>query len=585
MSLRVWLPLTKDLKNQGLDDVTVTNNGATFNSTGKLGGCYYFNNAYAWLPMDYLTFGTEFSVAFWYKIDTAFSGNRHLVCLCNQYGWPQLKFTCAATSNSTLAFNIGDGSTSARSLSTSQIIGSWQHICFTFNNKIAKVYVNGVQTGTATYPINPDWSGTTKMGIGGAPDGHECAITLSLNDVRIYDHCLSPMEIKEISKGLILHYPLNRGGFGQENFILESHKVTSGGQGNGITRTYESDGSIKIVSTSGNGNYASLGFAQNSNTSVGNNMVVGDTYCISCDTKIESGTKLPTLFINSGNGYKQLKPVNGSIIIGKWIRVYYTSTWANPGTNYGNISLHLGFGDAIGTYYFKNFKLEKGSIPTPWCPNSSDALATTMGLNDNIEYDTSGYCNNGTRTGMFSWTSNTPKYNVSQVFNGVDNAIQTPNLTIMITDKNYTIAVWIYKTAIGSKSYQTIYGGPSGFEIEARNGGANETKFVPWNWGKPMASYELNEWNHCVFVHSDSDCKIYLNGEYIATGTAKAANPSGNYFVGAWNTATQQNFDGLMSDFRIYATALSAEDVKDLYELGATIDTNGVLSTYEFTEQ
>ena len=40
MSLRVWLPLTKDLRQQGLSNVTVTNGGATFESAGKLGGCY-----------------------------------------------------------------------------------------------------------------------------------------------------------------------------------------------------------------------------------------------------------------------------------------------------------------------------------------------------------------------------------------------------------------------------------------------------------------------------------------------------------------------------------------------------------------
>lgn len=166
------------------------------------------------------------------------------------------------------------------------------------------------------------------------------------------------------------------------NLILDSSTVTSGSNGANITRSYEADGSIKIIASSSNGNYASLGFARNSNENVGANMSVGDPYTISCDAKIESGTVLPTLFINGGNGYKQLKPVNGTIIMGEWMRVFYTSTWNAPGTSYGNISLHLGFGDAIGTYYFKNFKLEKGSVPTPWIPNETDygAVPTQHGF-------------------------------------------------------------------------------------------------------------------------------------------------------------------------------------------------------------
>jgi hypothetical protein len=31
----------------------------------------------------------------------------------------------------------------------------------------------------------------------------------SIQDVRIYNHTLTPQEIKEISRGLVLHYPLN----------------------------------------------------------------------------------------------------------------------------------------------------------------------------------------------------------------------------------------------------------------------------------------------------------------------------------------------------------------------------------------
>ena len=259
--------------------------------------------------------------------------------------------------------------------------------------------------------------------------------------------------------------------------------------------------------------------------------------------------------------------------VGRWNHITITAqktdtTNASRGIGYVRIGSTSHISTTTDYWLFSNVQVEAKDHATGYAGVGGTRNSTTV-------YDASGFCNNGIAFGTLTISNNTPKYNVSTVFNGTDNAIQTPNLTTMITDKNYTIAVWIYKTVIGSKSYQTIYGGPSGFEIEARNGGANETKFVPWNWGKPMASYELNEWNHCVFVHSDSDCKIYLNGEYIATGTAKAANPSGNYFVGAWNTATQQNFDGLMSDFRIYATALSAEDVKSLYQNSAYIDNQG----------
>ena len=561
MSLRVWLPLTKDLKNQGLDDVTVTNNGATFNSTGKLGGCYYFNNAYAWLPMDYSTFGTEFSVAFWYKIDTAFSGNRHLVCLCNQYGWPQLKFTCAATSNSTLAFNIGDGSTSARSLSTSQIIGSWQHICFTFNNKIAKVYVNGVQTGTATYSINPDWSGTTKMGIGGVPDGHECAITLSLNDVRIYDHCLSPLEVKEISKGLILHYPLNRGGWGQENLI-------AGTDFNGSSKKY--------TITSG----TEGGFFYTPTETI----LANTEYTVSCQLR---GNANMNLYKLCTGGNESINWVNRSqLSITEYKPFSITFTYPSSKTlNQIYICTRYGTSNTSTGDWFEikpnSLKLEKGSIATPWCPNSSDTLATAMELNGNIEYDCSGYCNNGTRTGIFSWTSDTPKYEVSTNFSTISQHVHLNYNTNGFKD-SYSISLWLKYNSTQTNSAPEIFGIPayaclyiSGNLIYWNTNDGTNNPFKNNGSTLSITPY-VNNWHHFVITGNGTNVILYIDG--VKAGRATTYKHfGGNKIVlsDKDNTRNTYSFIGLVSDFRIYATALSAEDVKSFYNNSAYIDNQG----------
>ena len=574
MALQVWMPFTDGtLKQQGLKNVSPTIGGTVdLTSVGKLGKCATIGTAAGGitLPASSMTSFTECSVAFWIKIiswNTSYA--TFFQAGLGSTPWNNYIFGILrnnAGSNLCFTLTNSSGTSSSAAYTTSNLnIGQWYHLAFTYKAGTVSTYIDGVLDKTYSTTYVPNFAGITHISIGRSTNNSGYQTNCNLNDFRIYDHCLSPMEIKQLSQGLVLHYPLDRQGFGQENLLLNSTIPTSGSGASGITKYITDDGLQKVVAASGNGNWCTFG---NHNTTLA--LTKGDTFTFSMMIKSDDSIKKPTVYFQSGLGYYSMQGTMSS----NWSIIYYTGIWSidNLTTN-----IHLGFSGAPGTYYIKYFKIEKGDKVTPWAPNHTDEIYTTMGFNSTTEYDCSGFCNNGTRTGTFEWTSNTPKYAVSQVFNGSNNAIQTPSLPTMITDKNYTIAVWIYKTVIGSKGYQTIYGGPSGFEIEARNGSANETKFVPWNWGKPMASYELNEWNHCVFVHSDSDCKIYLNGEYIATGTAKTSNPTGNYFIGAWNTATQQNFDGLMSDFRIYATALSAEDVKSLYQNCATIDPDGTI--------
>ena len=84
-------------------------------------------------------------------------------------------------------------------------------------------------------------------------------------------------------------------------------------------------------------------------------------------------------------------------------------------------------------------------------------------------------------------------------------------------------------------------------------------------------------------TRTSSETKLYINGTQVAIGTAGTI-PSGDYFVGAWNTYNSQNFEGRMSDFRIYSTALSLEDVLELYHTCACIDKNDNIHCYELME-
>ena len=573
MSLQVWLPLTKDTRNQGIMNLPSPWEVWTRDNSGKLGQYCYSDCAIYHITEEWLN--NEWSLACWVKSSSWSQYNDILLCK-NTSESTSSQFYFSIINGTTLNLGINGGSGGV-SYNYTFATNTWYHVAATYNGNIACLYINGNQVKSQSYTTTK-LNGMNNFGIGcrslnaagTAATGNTGA--KRLNDVRVYNHALSQMEVKQLSQGLILHYPLNRQGFGQENLIRNTQGVFVSGLGS-------TDGSRAEFRS------RTLGCSLPIETE--------KTYTLSFDLKmiLNTPSNSPYFLVYNSNykgphGKWIWQPCDSMLtgnysagdIIEKKIIIHFTTPTSFEAGSYtdDNIEFYSTYGTS-NWFEVSNLKLEEGSIATPWCPNSSDALATTMGLNSITEYDCSGFCNNGTRTGTFDWTSNTAKYAVSTKFNGTDNAIQTPSLPTMITDKNYTIAVWIYKTVIGSKGYQTIYGGPSGFEIEARNGGANETKFVPWNWGKPMASYELNEWNHCVFVHSDVDCKIYLNGEYIATGTAKASNPTGNYFVGAWNTATQQNFEGLMSDFRIYATALSADDVKSLYQNCATIDPDGTI--------
>ena len=81
MALQVWLPLNKenDLTSRGLMNNTFSKvSSPTYNSSGKIGGCYSFDgtddNLYSETDKAAYWNGREISFACWFKCDKVKSG-------------------------------------------------------------------------------------------------------------------------------------------------------------------------------------------------------------------------------------------------------------------------------------------------------------------------------------------------------------------------------------------------------------------------------------------------------------------------------------------------------------------------------
>ena len=387
MSLQVWLPLTKDLKQQGLSNVIVTNNGATFNSAGKLGGCYSFNGS-SYITVQDVVLQNIWSYSCWLYSDISSRG-WEVVMACNINGGDaDMQLGLYTHPGSNAIQNTANGQYNA---SIPMTYGQWNHFVGTFDGANLKTYLNGILVDTKV--ITNTKLDRPKLTIGARCRGssYDCYFQGLLNDVRIYDHCLSEQEVKKLAQGLVLHYPLNRGGWGQENLLINStNKMSSGynvsnfscSANNAVTewgctdafRCTGSGGTSSIIGTLGNG--------QPSDSSL--------KYSYSVWVKNNHSTNKIAFSVNHGWQYSEwLDP-------GQAKRIFVEGASGN-GTSYIQFNWRTKIeGDAFDFSYWHP-KIEIGDKITPWCPNSSETLATSMELNGTTEYDCSGFSNNGTR--------------------------------------------------------------------------------------------------------------------------------------------------------------------------------------------
>ncbi|MBS3137107.1 hypothetical protein J4232_01615 [Candidatus Woesearchaeota archaeon] len=222
-----------------------------------------------------------------------------------------------------------------------------------------------------------------------------------------------------------------------------------------------------------------------------------------------------------------------------------------------------------------------------WKLNSNSIALVNLPFEDNngsavtIAKDYSSYNNNGTVIGaVFSATAGYDERG-AYLFDGNGDYIKLNGTSLNNLTQNITFSVWIYSA---SNDYAMIYGGYNntnpwegiGILKDKTSGGicsGDATKVGYWRGGaawlcSATGLLQLNTWTHLVILHNSTGVTFYKNGvifgSTISAGVASAY--AGSKSIGAMADASGNFFNGTIDEFKIYNRALSAEQIKAIYD-------------------
>lgn len=642
MSLKVWLPLNGDLKNIGSSSVIITNNGATVDDSGKIGKCYNFNGSnYLTLPISLLNdFGNEISACAWVNISAWNSQYDSIVKMyAGDNAWKNSIFAMGRNNTtSRLYFSIANGTSSTQAscvLPTDQSLNTWYHVTCVYNNteKNIKIYLNGDLAVTYNTTIVPNLASVTSIGIGGSPLA-SYGLKGKLNDVRIYDHALSALEVKEISQALILHYKLDDTYFEATENILPQTTIytisnspawdtslngavmytptgwTSGYNGGvsapatGYHMRWIFDEHNKLIMYSPNKNSVIgktgrwMGISSTTINLITKGFVAGCKYTISWWQKTSnlSFGAHPGLYYkltsSGSNGFQDGSPRRYNTLLNTWQKMEITFTMSSSfdGTAPNATVYFYGDGSAEGDLYIKDMQLELKDHSTPYIEGGSTR---------NLGYiiDSSGYENNGTIIGNVTTNNSSVRYDNSlHLTKGESSYINSNNKFLFLNENPFTISFWA-----NCNDWTTISNDAAAFLMNnwgsATTGGfriyssANTNRYrMYWvdttSTNKSIYFSAANKftsgWHMLTATFDGSTMKTYCDGVYYTqlANTSFKSLTSPNLYVGNGTSSVTGDY----VDFRLYATTLSAEDILKLYQTPTEIDKNGSWHTHEFYE-
>lgn len=195
-----------------------------------------------------------------------------------------------------------------------------------------------------------------------------------------------------------------------------------------------------------------------------------------------------------------------------------------------------------------------------WSFNGPDLSGTTA-------FDRSGKGNNGTLTNGPTVTEG--KSGQALNFNGSSNYVTMGYVLSFSGTQSLSMSAWI-KPNVTNVSYQTLVGKELDYKLDLDSGG--KVNFLLGNsWGRNFASdtsLVAGNWYHIVATYDGTNKKMYINGSWDKT-VASTGNISGNSYqfnIGQRNS--DDYFNGIIDEVRIYNRALTQAEVTALYNAG-----------------
>lgn len=576
MALQIWLPLNGNLNNQGLNTYTISNTGV-IDSLGKIGSCYSYSKQYTLISGDIISNLSKFSISCWVYLTNASTYN--IFTSENSSGYWQFLLG----NNSIKVRDSVSGLSGSRIDKTITAIPSsvWVHVTVVYDEGVVKVYQNGVLKDTLTFHSGATMNTHDKMYIGadGLNNTSSYPGNCKINDFRVYNHCLSDKEVSEISKGLILHYKLS-----------ENYQTLNNSFNYPTFNTSSSNGGWLHWAPSNNtGTYS-----QNKNREY----IYRDTQTYSHYFEHTSGSNYYICYQSPAfeGGYRSaqaiIKMPNGEDPRGYVWFGHNANVGTNPPTTFTQLGdgfwlmKHEGFQqDGSNDLVSIGISHNKGVyVSEAYLENDKKVCSDIFSTNNNV-IDCSGYTREGEIIGNLTTNSDAPRYDYVTSFDG-KSYIQITSPSVEVR----SVSFWAKWNSIPSGQSVVFVDQKSkmGFGLMSTGILCSSNGISTNTFNK--TSIVANKWYHFVIVNTgtaptSTNRDLFINGvKQIPTSNTSNWTFNIDYLQVGKRSTTSDGLVGSISDFRMYVTPLTDNDVMDLYSTSTSVDNFGNLHCYEVDE-